>query len=133
MAYTPELARHLAEEEAEPESFWRDRAERAASSTTFATFVAVERGRFIGITDGFLSDDALIVEVGGMWVRPDRRRCGLGRELLSATLAWARERGVNRAGLWVRESNGPARLLYESDGFRPSESAGSGLRLEKAL
>ncbi len=77
--------------------------------------------------------DAVTVEVGGMWVRPDRRRCGIGRELLAEILAWARERGANRAGLWVRESNEPARLLYESDLFRPSESARNGLRLERAL
>lgn len=133
LAYSPHLADHLADETAAPYAFWRDRAERAASATTMATFVAVDRGAFVGIVDGFLTERAGTVEIGGMWVSPDRRRSGIGRELLSAILAWARETGASRVGLWVRESNEPARLLYESDGFEPSATTRAGLRLEKML
>jgi GNAT superfamily N-acetyltransferase len=133
LAYSPHLADHLAAETAAPPGFWRDRAERAASTTTMATFVAVDRDAFVGIVDGFLPEQAEAVEIGGMWVSPDWRRSGIGRQLLSAILAWARERGASRVGLWVRESNEPARLLYESDGFEPSETTGAGLRLEKTL
>lgn len=133
LAYSPDLADHLADETAAPTAFWRDRAEQAASATTMATFVAVDRGAFVGIVDGFLTEQPGTVEIGGMWVSPDRRRCGIGRELLSAILAWARNKGARHAGLWVRESNEPARLLYESNGFELSETTGAGLRLEKTL
>ncbi|MGH3030104.1 MAG: GNAT family N-acetyltransferase [Gaiellaceae bacterium] len=133
LAYSPHLADHLAGETAAPPAFWRDRAERAASATTMATFVAVDRGAFVGIVDGFLIEQPGTVEIGGMWISPDRRRSGIGRELLSAILAWARERGASRVGLWVRESNEPARLLSESHGFEPSETTEAGLRLEKTL
>lgn len=133
LAYSPHLADHLAYETAAAAAFWRDRAERAALATTMATFVAVDRGAFVGIVDGFLTEEPGTVEIGGMWVSPDRRRSGIGRELLSAIIAWARERGASRVGLWVRKSNEPARLLYESHGFEASETTGAGLRLEKPL
>jgi hypothetical protein len=51
LAYSPQLADHLADETAAPPAFWRDRAERAASATTIA-FVAVERDAFVGVIDG---------------------------------------------------------------------------------
>lgn len=68
-----------------------------------------------------------------MWVSPHRRRAGIGRELLSAILAWAREQGATRAALWVTAANEPARLLYERDGFELRETSGAGLRREKMI
>ena len=71
----------------------------------------------------------------------DLRRRGLGRWLLSQTLALARKRGARRALLEVREGNSAAKGLYSSTGFfavgrrrayyaQPTEDA---LLLEKAL
>ncbi len=133
LAYAPQLAEHLAEETAAPPAFWRDRAEQAASATTMATFVAVEEDAFVGIVDGFLTGGGGTVEIGGMWVNPHRRRAGIGRELLSAILAWASEQGATRAALWITAANEPARLLYERDGFELAETSGAGLRLEKTI
>jgi len=99
LAYSQHLADHLASEADAPPSFWRKRAERAASAKTMATFVAVEEDGFVGIVDGFLAEDGHTVEIGGMWVHPRRRRSGIGGELLSAILGWARERGATRAGM----------------------------------
>lgn len=102
-----------------------------------ATFVAVEDGTFAGVADGFLAEGGTTVEIGGMWVHPHRRRAGIARGLLAAICDWARERGAVAAGLWVRETNVPARLLYEHDGFERVNTSGSdtasGLRLEKTL
>jgi GNAT superfamily N-acetyltransferase len=133
LAYSPHLADHLASETAAPPAFWRDRAERGALASAMATFVAVDSGAFVGIVDGFMTEQSETVEIGGMWVSLDRRRFGLGSGLLDAILGWARDRGASRAGLWVRESNEPARLLYESHGFEPSKTPEAGLRLEKTL
>ena len=132
LGYSPHLADQLANETAAPPSFWRDRAERAASATTTATVVAVDAGAFVGVVDGFVTP-AGTVEIGGMWVNPRRRRTGIGRDLLSAVLAWGRERGAARAGLWVGESNEAARALYESAGFDVGKTSGAGMRLEKML
>jgi len=102
-----------------------------------ATFVAVNGSTFIGVVDGFLSEDGNTVEIGGMWVSPTSRRSGIGHDLLEAVCDWARSRGAARAGLWVRQANTSARLVYKRSGFelaRTSEVAGeTSLRLELLL
>ena len=137
LAYSAHLAEHLAKENAEGASFWVERAETGALGETMATFIATESNGVVGIVDGFLSDDRRMVEIGGMWVNPPVRRAGVGRDLLAAVCAWARSRGAERAGLWVRSENQPARSLYEREGFEFARSSnGSGarvLRLERAL
>jgi GNAT superfamily N-acetyltransferase len=137
LAYSPLLANHLAKEAQEGEAFWIARAERGGLGETMATFVATEPSGFVGIVDGFLSDDGRMVEIGGMWVSPHVRRSGVGRELLAAVCAWGRTRGAQQAGLWVRSTNEPARNLYEREGFefmRSSDTSGTpGLRLERDL
>lgn len=130
LAYSP-LADHFAKEAAAPPAFWTERAERASSAKTMATSWPSRRTG--SSEDGFLAEDGRTVEIGGMWVHPERRRTGIGGELLSLILGWARERGATRAGLWVRASNTPARLLYERHGFEPAETSDTGLRLEKSL
>jgi len=71
-----------------------------------------------------------VVGYAGMWVivdeahistlavRSDRRRCGLGRRLLSHLIDAAHERGATEITLEVREANAAARALYESFGFK---------------
>jgi ribosomal-protein-alanine N-acetyltransferase len=51
-------------------------------------------------------------------VRPGLRRRGLGTRLMAHVFDAAREAGAVRATLEVRESNEPARRLYEQLGFR---------------
>jgi ribosomal-protein-alanine N-acetyltransferase len=52
-------------------------------------------------------------------VATGHRRAGIARALLDEALAEARARGVVRMFLEVRESNLPARRLYEQAGFTP--------------
>ncbi|UFZ03427.1 GNAT family N-acetyltransferase [Bradyrhizobium ontarionense] len=52
----------------------------------------------------------------GMYVRPDSRNLGVGRLLVDALLAVARER-VELVQLTVVSDNRPARRLYETVGF----------------
>ena len=46
-----------------------------------------------------------------------RRRQGVGRQLLWATLSALASEGINKVGLEVRASNKPAIALYEAMGF----------------
>lgn len=137
LAYSPHLADHLAKESAEPLGFWRDRAAKGAAADAMATFVAVTGAVFVGVVDGFLSEDEKTVEIGGMWVSSSLRGAGIGRALLAAVCEWARESGAEHAGLWVRSANAPARRLYERAGFGfatvSTESAQVGMRLERML
>jgi ribosomal protein S18 acetylase RimI-like enzyme len=136
LAYTPELAEHLAREAAAEPSFWCTRAAEAAAATKRVTFVAVRDASFVGVADGALADDGQAVEIGGMWVDQTIRRHGVGKRLLLAVCDWGRARGATTAMLWVRDANTPARHLYERAGFRVvRSSAGSiaGFQLEATL
>jgi len=61
-------------------------------------------------------DPAVTTELGGLYLRPDRWRQGLGTRLLAAALA---ERPAPVLVLWVIEENVRARRFYERQGFRP--------------
>jgi ribosomal-protein-alanine N-acetyltransferase len=52
-----------------------------------------------------------------LYVRPERRGDGLGREILGAAVELARENGVHSLHLQVRPENRAARALYERLGF----------------
>jgi RimJ/RimL family protein N-acetyltransferase len=53
----------------------------------------------------------------GMWVRSEWRRQGIGRRLLDACLARARNSGIEKVELEVFSDNIAAIRLYESVGF----------------
>jgi [ribosomal protein S18]-alanine N-acetyltransferase len=59
-------------------------------------------------------------ELENIVVAPEARRKGYGANLLSALLAHARETNSDSVFLEVRESNVPARKLYENAGFQQS-------------
>ena len=59
-------------------------------------------------------DEGQITDVA---THPDFRRQGLGDSVLGAMLDAARERGLARVTLEVRESNAPAIALYQKHGF----------------
>jgi [ribosomal protein S18]-alanine N-acetyltransferase len=78
---------------------------------------AGDRGRLVGFAGAWIvMDEAHITTIG---VHPDYRRHGIGERLLTALLEEARERGVRRATLEVRETNRGAQALYARFGFMP--------------
>jgi [ribosomal protein S18]-alanine N-acetyltransferase len=62
----------------------------------------------------FVVDEA---EIANLAVAPDRRSRGVGSRLLDAALTEARLLGAVVVHLEVRDSNAPARALYDSRGF----------------
>lgn len=56
-------------------------------------------------------------EVQRIAVLPRYRRLGLGRKMMDAMLTYASQSRVTAVSLEVRESNLPARRLYEAYGF----------------
>lgn len=80
--------------------------------------VAEEGDRIIGYVNAMtVLDEGYI---GNVAVTPGHRRQGVGDALLAALTALGRERGLAFLTLEVRESNLPARRLYEKHGFRPA-------------
>ncbi len=74
------------------------------------------------------------VQIGNFAVAPGYRKRGVGKQLLDEIIRIARENKCDSIFLEVRESNEPARSLYDSYGFKavgfrrdyysnPSESA----------
>ena len=59
-----------------------------------------------------------IGEVFGMYVAPEHAGRGVGRLLVDACIARARETGLERLRLTVTDSNARAKSLYERAGFR---------------
>ena len=64
--------------------------------------------------------------VAELYVRPARRRQGLGRALMVEALALARGKGADYIDLGTSEDDVAARTLYESLGFRNRESGPDG-------
>src|SRR5713226_4051356 len=78
---------------------------------------AGHRGRLVGFGGAWIvMDEAHVTTIG---VHPEYRRHGIGERLFAALLEEARERGVRRATLEVRESNRGAQALYARFGFIP--------------
>lgn len=61
-----------------------------------------------------------------LYVVPELRGRGIGRALLEATMAAARERGATGIDLNTGETDTAARALYESSGFTNREGAPDG-------
>jgi ribosomal protein S18 acetylase RimI-like enzyme len=57
--------------------------------------------------------------VADIAVREDARKMGVGRGLMQAGEAWARERGLPVLSLDVRSTNQPALAFYQTLGYRP--------------
>jgi ribosomal-protein-alanine N-acetyltransferase len=98
---------------------WTRQAFEAALKERHARF-RVARAPDGGLTGyviaWFVLDEA---EIANLAVVPTARRRGVARALLEGIIAEAREAGIARLFLEVRESNAAARALYESRGFKP--------------
>lgn len=72
---------------------------------------------------GFVLLRAVVFDAGGeaevltIATRPQRRRQGVARQLMTTALTAAIERGVTRVFLDVAQDNAPARALYDDLGF----------------
>ena len=90
---------------------WHRRATRDGSFIAFLPEVAPA-----GLGGGYLAAPG-VVELVGMFVRPQARGRGVGEAVVDAVAGWARTQGASIVHLWVTETNKHARLLYERRGF----------------
>src|ERR671934_429885 len=86
-------------------------------SSYAALWIALDGDEVVGsVALRDLGDGA--VELKRMYLRPDQRGRGLGRELLALALAWSREQGARVVRLDTSERMVAAQRLYEAYGFR---------------
>jgi [ribosomal protein S18]-alanine N-acetyltransferase len=123
------------------------RIEHQPQGLTYPEFAKVDRECFPdepgdeGLYQAFLSQDFWAAWDGEtlagycsayskpdlFWIRrigiaASHRRQGIGRELMSRSLAYCREMGLAKAMLYVLEDNMPALRLYEAFGFEKAEA-----------
>lgn len=92
------------------------------SHPTTRIWLAWDAGQAIGLCVGFLGFSTFqarpLLNIHDLAVVPGRRGGGVGRALLGAAEAHAREAGCCKLTLEVQDGNTPARGLYERCGFR---------------
>ena len=107
-----------------PDAWEEERAtvalQEAIESHDSAVLVAEDDGQLVGFLTAYL--DLHSVRFGHrVWVEdfavhPDRRSEGIGKALLDAARAWARERGATHLELDSAEARKDAHRFYEREG-----------------
>ncbi len=101
---------------------WSEQLFSEALASDFMHFTGIcrEDGKLCGFVAFSLSvfDDGGECEIYDLAVLPEKRRGGLGRELVLAAVRSAEVHGADSIYLEVRETNTAARGLYDSLGFK---------------
>lgn len=99
---------------------WRTRATQWNGERSVA-YLAMDGPEACGLVGGYLdADDPTRATLVSMWVAPEYRAYGVGRQLVEAVVAWARSQGVRRLYLVVTSINDRAIAFYDRLGFVPT-------------
>ena len=97
------------------------------------TVLVVDGGVAVAYFRPSLWTPALECYLAELYVVPDRRGEGLGRALLDAAIALARDAGADYMCLATSEDDAAARSLYESSGFSNRDDGSLMLFYEREL
>lgn len=79
-------------------------------------WIAELDGRVVGSVF-VVEEDADTAKLRMLYVEPDARGHGIGRKLVRACLAFARDKGYRRMLLWTNDCLDAARAIYVAEGF----------------
>lgn len=94
--------------------------EHAGAAAVGVAVIRVYPSLWSGAQEAYLAE---------LYVVPDRRGQGHGRELITEAMRLARDRGADYAFLVTSEDDERAQRLYEAAGFRRTEGEGGPLML----
>ena len=95
---------------------WKDETFRGLLRRSDTDMIGAQGdGRLLGYAVAWTVEDQS--ELGNVAVAPEARGEGIGRRLVEAVVEHVKRRGAKECFLEVRESNEPARSLYQSMGF----------------
>lgn len=96
---------------------WSENAISQAIENGTEFFVAEQNGEFAGyFAINCVLDEGYIANIA---VKPEFRRCGIGKKMLKKLDSLAMEKGLSFITLEVRQSNLAAISLYSSNGYKP--------------
>lgn len=108
----------FADAERRPVSYWENLTRSVTAQGPHVMFLACEGEAVQGMTYGLLDQEVADGgRVGGTWVEPSRRGQGVGRSLMNAVVAWARDRDLKQLGLWAPAHEPAAMAFYRQAGF----------------
>jgi len=90
---------------------------------------------FISCDSNWISyfEERNVGEIHEIFVHPEQRGKGIGRELVKKGIQHFRNRGLDTCELWVGERNEGAKKFYRSLGFREQGSWGKWIRMIKKI
>jgi ribosomal protein S18 acetylase RimI-like enzyme len=107
-------------EAAYPDEQWDAWAAEDATGDEMATMIAFRGVEPVGIVAAYRDDaEVRLYHVIAMWVAPESRGHGLGRQLLQAIEDWIVESSGTSIQLEVADAAEAASRLYESAGYIP--------------
>jgi len=113
------------EEGSRSDAYWEAQTKAVTEPGRNVLFLACESREVYGMVYGLLDRERPDgARVGGMWVEPAMRRRGLGRDLLTSVIDWARGRKLKRIGLWAPAHGVAAIALYRTAGFHETPRRG---------
>lgn len=99
------------------DEFWQSRL-RDLSSRTDCPVLAQVDSEAAGLAWGKINpSDPETAHLFQMWVSPNFRGLGIGKELLHTVIAWGKSQCAKTIELDVTSGNSPARNLYSAVGF----------------
>lgn len=99
---------------------WAKITQENASGQNGRGLFALEGNLICGLAWCLISDKSThVAHIYGMWADPAVRGQGVGRALLTESIAWAKSKGTKHIRLGVTVAESPAMQMYRSQGFYP--------------
>jgi GNAT superfamily N-acetyltransferase len=113
-----------------PQREWDRNARQSSHGDSRTWLIAETETGSLGLVQGRKRRPRTLL-LFSMWVDPDARRLGVGRQLIDRLEDWARGWGATETVLWVLAVNAPAVKFYRDLGFdvaRAGQDAEAGAR-----